>query len=63
LTKNNDISNNTDGLKSILVCVKNKSSKKSVSWKPENVLVEISYFEHDETERGILYRIKYFLFK
>lgn len=39
-------------IKSVLVYVRNKSSKKSVSWKQENDLVQISYFEHDETERG-----------
>jgi len=53
LIKNTDSSNDKDGLKSILVYVRNKSSKKSVSWKQENVLVEVSFFEHDETERGI----------
>lgn len=39
-------------IKSVLVYVRNKSSKKSVSWKQESDLVQISYFEHDETERG-----------
>lgn len=40
------------GLKSVLVYVRSKSSKKSVSWKQENDLVQVSYFEHDENERG-----------
>ncbi|XP_050440993.1 serine/threonine-protein phosphatase 1 regulatory subunit 10-like [Adelges cooleyi] len=39
------------GLKSVLVYVRSKSSKKSVSWKQENDLVQVSYFEHDENER------------
>lgn len=43
---------NKSNIKSVLVYVRNKSSKKSVSWKQENDLVQISYFEHDETERG-----------
>ncbi|VVC44557.1 Hypothetical protein CINCED_3A000845 [Cinara cedri] len=40
-----------DGLKSVLVYVRSKPSKKSVSWKQETDLVQVSYFEHDETER------------
>lgn len=48
-----DDSDNKGDLKSILVYVRNKSSKKSVSWKQEDVLVQVSYFEHDETERGM----------
>lgn len=43
---------NKSNIKSVLVYVRNKSSKKSVSWKQENDLVQVSYFEHDETERG-----------
>lgn len=42
------------GLNSVLVYVRNKSSKKSVSWKQESDLVQVSYFEHDETERGMV---------
>jgi len=39
-------------MKSVLVYVRSKSSKKSVSWKQESDLVQVSFFEHDETERG-----------
>ncbi|XP_050520156.1 serine/threonine-protein phosphatase 1 regulatory subunit 10-like isoform X3 [Daktulosphaira vitifoliae] len=38
-------------LRSVLVYVRSKSSKKSVSWKQESDLVQVSFFEHDETER------------
>jgi len=48
----NNCDDEKSGLKSVLVYVRNKSSKKSVSWKQENDLVKVSYFEHDETERG-----------
>jgi len=49
----NNCNDNKSGMRSVLVYVRNKSSKKSVSWKQENDLVKVSYFEHDETERGI----------
>lgn len=52
-TESNNV-DNKDGLRSVLVYVRNKSSKKSVSWRQENDLVQVSYFEHDETERGKL---------
>lgn len=45
---------NKVSLRSVLVYVRNKSSKKSVSWRQENDLVQVSYFENDETERGML---------
>jgi len=51
----NNCNDNKSGMRSVLVYVRNKSSKKSVSWKQENDLVKVSYFEHDETERGIAY--------
>eukprot|EP00102_Acyrthosiphon_pisum_P001948 XP_001942920.3 PREDICTED: putative mediator of RNA polymerase II transcription subunit 26 [Acyrthosiphon pisum] len=47
----NNCNDNKSGMRSVLVYVRNKSSKKSVSWKQENDLVKVSYFEHDETER------------
>lgn len=53
-TTNNNFNDNKSGMRSVLVYVRNKSSKKSVSWKQENDLVKVSYFEHDETERGIV---------
>ncbi|XP_060876744.1 serine/threonine-protein phosphatase 1 regulatory subunit 10-like [Metopolophium dirhodum] len=47
----NNSNDDKSGMRSVLVYVRNKSSKKSVSWKQENDLVKVSYFEHDETER------------
>jgi len=49
----NNCNDDKSGMRSVLVYVRNKSSKKSVSWKQESDLVKVSYFEHDETERGI----------
>lgn len=57
----NNCNDKKSGMRSVLVYVRNKSSKKSVSWKQESDLVKVSYFEHDETERGNLYR-NYFIF-
>jgi len=59
--ENTDDSDNKGGLKSVLVYVRNKSSKKSVSWKQESVLVQVSYFEHDETERGMIYMLTFLM--
>jgi len=50
LSKNNNSDIKTE-MKSVLVYVRSKSSKKSVSWKQESDLVQVSFFEHDETER------------
>ncbi|CAH1736219.1 serine/threonine-protein phosphatase 1 regulatory subunit 10 isoform X2 [Aphis gossypii] len=47
----NNCNDKKSGMRSVLVYVRNKSSKKSVSWKQESDLVKVSYFEHDETER------------
>lgn len=58
LSKDND-NDKQDGLKSILVYVRCKLSNKSVSWKQEPDLAKISYFDHDETERGML--LKYII--
>lgn len=50
-TKRGEIKNR---LKGILSGVKNKcTAKKSVSWRPENDLQQVMYFEFDETERGM----------
>lgn len=55
-----DKNDKQEGLKSVLVVyVRSKSSKKSVSWKQETDLVQVSYFEHDETERGMLLLVSY----
>lgn len=40
-----------DGLKGVLLFTKKKGPKKSISWKNDSDLVEIRYFELDETER------------
>lgn len=40
-----------NGLKGVLSYAKRKGPKKSIRWKPESDLVEIQYFELDETER------------
>ncbi|KAK9888443.1 hypothetical protein WA026_000691 [Henosepilachna vigintioctopunctata] len=42
---------NSDGLKGVLVYLKRKGPKRSVRWKEERDLVEVKYFELDETER------------
>lgn len=39
------------GIKGVLMYTKRKGPKKTISWKNENDLVEIRYFELDETER------------
>lgn len=39
------------GLKSVLVHGKRSGPKKSIRWKPDDNLVEVQYFELDETER------------
>ncbi|XP_056631292.1 serine/threonine-protein phosphatase 1 regulatory subunit 10-like isoform X2 [Diorhabda sublineata] len=39
------------GIKGVLLYSKRKGPKKSISWKNDNDLVEIKYFELDETER------------
>ncbi|KAF5301196.1 hypothetical protein FQA39_LY19104 [Lamprigera yunnana] len=40
-----------NGLKGVLVHGKRKGVKKSIKWKPDDELVDIQYFELDETER------------
>lgn len=42
---------NSSGLKSVLVHGKRSGPKKSIRWKPDDNLVEVQYFELDETER------------
>ncbi|KAL3281396.1 hypothetical protein HHI36_004605 [Cryptolaemus montrouzieri] len=42
---------NSDGLKGVLVYLKRKGPKRSLRWKDEKDLVEVRYFELDETER------------
>ncbi|KAF5298402.1 hypothetical protein FQR65_LT01180 [Abscondita terminalis] len=42
---------NSNGLKGVLVYVRRKGPKKSIKWKPDEELVDIQYFELDETER------------
>lgn len=50
---NNSVRNklNSAGLKSVLVHGKRSGPKKSIKWKPDDNLVEVQYFELDETER------------
>lgn len=38
-------------LRGVLIHVKKKGPKKSISWKSDDILVDIRYFELDETER------------
>lgn len=42
---------NSSGLKSVLVHGKRSGPKKSIRWKPDENLVDVQYFELDETER------------
>lgn len=42
---------NSDGVKGVLVHLKSRKQKKSVSWKDDG-LEAIRYFELDENERG-----------
>lgn len=42
---------NSSGLKSVLMHGKRSGPKKSIRWKPDDNLVEVQYFELDETER------------
>lgn len=42
---------NSDGLKGALVYFKKKGPKRSIQWKDDKDLVDIRYFELDETER------------
>ena len=42
---------NAAGLKSVLVHTKRKGPKKTIKWKPDSELVEVQFFELDETER------------
>lgn len=50
-----EVTEKTDGvegdLKGVLVHVRKKGPKKTLKWKPESELVEVQYFELDETER------------
>lgn len=41
----------TEGLKGVLLYSKKKGPKRSISWRAESDLVEVRYFELDETER------------
>jgi len=47
-------------VRGILVYVKGNKAKKKIQWKPEDKLVEIEYFEMDETERANVWKIKSF---
>lgn len=42
---------NNNGLKGVLVYVRRKGPKKTIKWKPDDELVDVQYFELDETER------------
>lgn len=39
------------GIKGVLLYAKKKGPKRSIKWKPDNELVDVQYFELDETER------------
>ncbi|KAF7266284.1 hypothetical protein GWI33_020316 [Rhynchophorus ferrugineus] len=41
----------TDGIKGVLLYTKKKGPKRSIKWKSDDDLVEVRYFELDETER------------
>jgi len=47
-------------VRGILVYVKGSKAKKKIQWKPEGQLVEIEYFEMDETERTNVWKMKTF---
>jgi len=47
-------------VRGILVYVKGSKTKRNVKWKSEDKLVEIEYFELDETERANVWKIKSF---
>ena len=47
-------------VRGILVLVKGKKTKKSIQWRPESSLVEVNYFEMDDTERANVFKLKSF---
>jgi len=47
-------------VRGILVYVKGNKPKKKIQWRPEDKLVEIEYFEMDETERANVWKMKTF---
>jgi len=47
-------------VRGILVYVKGSKIKKKIQWRPDDKLVEIEYFEMDETERANVWKIKSF---
>ncbi|XP_022900944.2 serine/threonine-protein phosphatase 1 regulatory subunit 10-like isoform X1 [Onthophagus taurus] len=53
-----DVTENRDPteLRGVLVHVKKKGPKRSIRWKPDAELVEVQYFELDETERINVYK-------
>merc|ERR1712128_328606 len=47
-------------VRGILVYAKGNKAKKKIQWKPDDKLVEIEYFEVDETERENVWKKKTF---
>jgi len=47
-------------VRGILVYAKGNKTKKKIQWRPDDKLVEIEYFEMDETERANVWKIKSF---